>query len=141
MKITGGWWCSKVVRNSRQSGANTTVVHDKIETVQFAPNLRIHQNQNIKLLLLNTFWKTNKNYEKVVHCLSKLPEFTKQTNLSLHNESIKFRCYKIYIYIYIYIHTHIKLEMPRNCLPETRLCKVVDNVWETKHRGQMSTKV
>ena len=61
-------------------------------------------NQNIELLLLNTFWKTNKNYEKVVHCLSKLPEFTKQTNLSLRSESIKFRCYKIYTYLYIYVY-------------------------------------
>ena len=67
-----------------------------------------HQAVTAKYFLLRRkeihYSKTNKNYEKVVHCLSKLPEFTKQTNLSLRSESIKFRCYKIYTYIYIYIY-------------------------------------
>jgi hypothetical protein len=37
--------CLKGEKNSRQSGAKITIVHNKIERVQFAPDLRICQKQ------------------------------------------------------------------------------------------------
>ena len=40
--------CLKGEKNSRQSGAKTTIVHNKIERVQFAPDLRICQKQKIQ---------------------------------------------------------------------------------------------
>jgi hypothetical protein len=38
--------CLKGEKNSRQSEAKTMIVHNKIERVQFAPDLRICQKQN-----------------------------------------------------------------------------------------------